>query len=227
MKNFRQTSPFHEFFKNISTFVKAFPALVRTPVPKNFTNPPSVNTFLTTPNVPYITIRTNSLSSLELAFHFISPPWKRLSSNLWILFSANKKNSFTPWRSPQPLELPLVDFTNVSTRTKLHLQHMKTRLFLSPKPFLIGHCFNQWHLLFLYINQLGSISTSFRRHPLKSVRRKALGWISYFTPSSSSVPTNVFSNLYVLDPLSLHKVCEKGYVFAKKKPQSVITTALH
>jgi len=45
---------------------------------------------------------------------------------------------------------------------------------------------------FLYINQLGSISTSFWRYPLKSVRRKALGWISYFTPSSSSVPPNVF-----------------------------------
>jgi len=35
---------------------------------------------------------------------------------------------------------------------------------------------------FLYINQLGSISTSFWRYPLKSGRRKALGWISYFTP---------------------------------------------
>ena len=70
-------------------------------------NPPSVNIFLTTPNVPYITIRTNSLSSLELALHFLSPPWKRLSSNLWILFSANKKNSFTPWRSPKPLKFSI------------------------------------------------------------------------------------------------------------------------
>jgi len=34
---------------------------------------------------------------------------------------------------------------------------------------------------FLYINQFGSISTSFWQYPLKSVRRKALGWISYFT----------------------------------------------
>ena len=66
----------------LHTSVKAFPALVRKPVPDNFTNPPLVNIFLTTPNVPYITIRTNSLSSLELALHFISPPWKRLSSNL-------------------------------------------------------------------------------------------------------------------------------------------------
>ena len=51
---------------------------------------------------------------------------------------------------------------------------------------------------FLYINQLGSISTSFWRYPLKSVRRKALGWISYFMPSSNSVPPNVFSivNIY-------------------------------
>jgi len=60
---------------------QSLPALVRTPVADNFTNPPSVNIFLTTPNVPYIT-RTNSPSSLELALHFISPPWKRLSSNL-------------------------------------------------------------------------------------------------------------------------------------------------
>ena len=82
-----------------------FPALARPPIPDSFTNPPSVNIFLTTPNVPYITIRTNSLSSLESALHFISPPWKRLSSNLWILFSANKKNSFTPRRSPKRLKL--------------------------------------------------------------------------------------------------------------------------
>jgi len=36
---------------------------------------------------------------------------------------------------------------------------------------------------FLLYNQFGCISTSFWRCPLKSVRRKALGWISYFTPS--------------------------------------------
>ena len=60
----------------LHTSVKAFPALVRTPVPDNFTNPPSVNIFLTAPNVPYITIRINSLSSLELPLHFTSPPWK-------------------------------------------------------------------------------------------------------------------------------------------------------
>ena len=40
------------------------------------------------------------LARARTPLHFISPPWKRLSSNLWILFSANKKNSFTPWRSP-------------------------------------------------------------------------------------------------------------------------------
>ena len=48
----------------------------------NFTNPPSVNFFLTTPNAPYITIKTSSLFSLKLALHFISLPQKRLSSNL-------------------------------------------------------------------------------------------------------------------------------------------------
>jgi len=64
--------------------------------PDNFTKLPSVKLFLTKLNVPYIAIRTNSLFSLELAPHFISLPWKRLSSNLLILFSANKKNSFTP-----------------------------------------------------------------------------------------------------------------------------------
>jgi len=64
------------------TSVKAFPTLVKTPVPNNLPNPPSVNIFLTTLNVPYSTIRTKSLSSLKLAPHFISLPWKRLSSNL-------------------------------------------------------------------------------------------------------------------------------------------------
>ena len=96
---------------------------------------------------------------------------------------------------PNFLNFPLVDCSNVSTKSKLHLQPMTTRLFLSPKPFPFGHCFNQWDLFFsVYINQFGSISTSFWRYPLKSVRRKALGWIFYFTPSSSSVPPNVFSN---------------------------------
>jgi len=42
--------------------------------PYNFTNPPSVNIFLTTPNAPYITIKTSSLFSPKLALHFISPP---------------------------------------------------------------------------------------------------------------------------------------------------------
>ena len=78
-----------------------------------------------------------------------------------------------------------------------------------------NYIFNQWQLRFsyllntfllaivltneissfLYINQLGSISTSFWQYTLKSVRWKALGWISYFTTSSSSVPPNVFSDL--------------------------------
>jgi len=43
--------------------------------------------------------------------------------------------------------------------------------------------------------QFGCISTSFWRCHLKSIRRKALGWISYFTPSTSSVPPNAFSNI--------------------------------
>ena len=72
------------------TSAKAFPALARPPVPDSFTNPPSVNIFLTTPNVPQVTINTSSLSSLELALHFISLPWKRRSSNLWILHAIFK-----------------------------------------------------------------------------------------------------------------------------------------
>jgi len=55
---------------------------------------------------------------------------------------------------------------------------------------------------FLYINKFGSITTSFWRYPLKSVRRKALGWISYFTPSSSSVPPNIFSSIFFMVYLS-------------------------
>ena len=60
-------------------------------------------------------------------------------------------------------------------------------------PFLLATVSTNEISSFLYINQLGSISTSFWRYLLKSVRRKALGWISYFTPSSNSVPPNVFS----------------------------------
>ena len=46
------------------------------------------------------------------------------------------------------MNFPLVDRSNVSTRSKLHLQPMTASLFLSPKHFLIGHCFNQWDLFF-------------------------------------------------------------------------------
>ena len=135
---------FHKYFN----FRQSLPRPGKDTVSDNFTNPPSVNIFLTTPNVPHITITTNSLSSLELALHFISPSWKRLSSNLWILFSANKNNSFTPWRSPEALELPLVDCSNLSKGYKWHRQPMTSHLFLSPKPFLIGHFINQWDLFF-------------------------------------------------------------------------------
>jgi len=91
------------------------------------------------------------------------------------------------------LNSPLVDRSNVSTRSKLHLQPMTTRLSYLLNPFLLATALTNEISSSLYINQFGSISTSFWRYPLKSVRRKALGWISYFTPSSSSAPPNVFS----------------------------------
>jgi len=46
---------------------------------------------------------------------------------------------------------------------------------------------------FQFINRFGSISTPFWRCSLKSVRRKAVGWSSYFTPSSSSVLPHAWS----------------------------------
>jgi len=55
---------------------------------------------------------------------------------------------------------------------------MRTLLFRSPKPFLIGYFLTNKDFAFLFIHQFGCISTSFWRCPLKSVRRKALGWIS-------------------------------------------------
>ena len=53
-------------------------------------------------------------------------------------------------------------------------------------PFLLATALTNEISSFLYINQFGSISTSFWWYPLKSVRRKALGWISCFTPSSKN-----------------------------------------
>ena len=60
---------------------------------------------------------------------------------------------------------------------------MTTRLSYLLNPFLLATALTNEISSFLYINQFGSISTSFWRYPLKSVRRKALGWISYFTPT--------------------------------------------
>ena len=88
------------------------------------------------------------------------------------------------WDSSNLLNSPLVDRSNVSTRSKLHLQPMTTRLSYLLNPFLLATASTNEISSFLYINQFGSISTSFWRYPLKSVRRKALGWISYFTPEA-------------------------------------------
>jgi len=51
------------------------------------------------------------------------------------------------------------------------------------KPFLLATVSTNENSTFLFINQFGCTSTSFWRCPLNSVRGKALGWISYFTPS--------------------------------------------
>ena len=59
-----------------------------------------------------------------------------------------KKNSFTPWRFPKPLELSIgwpvqrLDEVQITSLTN------DNSPFLSPKPLLIGHCFNQWDLFF-------------------------------------------------------------------------------
>jgi len=59
-----------------------------------------------------------------------------------------QKEFVTPWRSPEALELPLVDCSNLLTGFKWHRQPMTSHLFLSPKPFLIGHFINQRDLFF-------------------------------------------------------------------------------
>ena len=125
-----------------------------------------------------------------------SLPWKALTA-----FSKPLACHFQTTGGPHlalgPCVVYDVIWTNVSTRSKLHLQPMTTRLSYLLNPFLLATALTNKISSFLYINQLGSISTSFWRYPLKSVRRKALGWISYFTPSSSSVPPNVFSKQYL------------------------------
>ena len=143
------------------TSVKAFPALVRPPVPDNFMNPPSVNIFLTTPNVPFITIRTNSLprssshfiSSFCLGsdFHQISESSSLQTKRIRLLLEdlLNLLNS------------PLVDRSNVSPRSKLHLQPMTTRLSYLLNPFLLATALTNEISSFLYRKQLSSISTSF------------------------------------------------------------------
>ena len=61
----------------------------------NFTNPPLVNIFLTTPNALYATATKNFLFSLEVALPFTFLLLKRLSLNLSIPFCVIKKNSST------------------------------------------------------------------------------------------------------------------------------------
>ena len=63
--------------------------------PQQFHNPPLVNIFLITPNVPSITTTKNFLFSLEVALPFTFLLLKRLSLNLSIPFCVSKKNSYT------------------------------------------------------------------------------------------------------------------------------------
>jgi len=108
------------------------------------------------------------------------------------------------------LNSPLVDRSNVSTRSKLHLQPMTTRLSYLLNPFLLATALTNEISSSLYINQFGSISTSFWRYPLKSVRRKALGWISYFTPFPVLLGnTNMFvCKLPIRLLLKIGRVCD-------------------
>ena len=78
---------------------KVFPALSRTThAHNNFTNPPLVNIFLTTPNAPFIKATKNFLFSLEVALPFTFLLLKRLSLNRSIPFCVSKKNLSTLWK---------------------------------------------------------------------------------------------------------------------------------
>ena len=78
------------------TTAKAFPALARpTHAHNNFTNPPLVNIFLTTPNALFTITTKNFLFSLEVALLFTFLLLKQLSLNLSIPFCVSKKNSST------------------------------------------------------------------------------------------------------------------------------------
>ena len=61
----------------------------------NFTNPPLVNIFLTTPNALFTTTTKNFLFSLNVALFFTFLLLKLLSLNLSIPFCVNKKNPST------------------------------------------------------------------------------------------------------------------------------------
>ena len=128
----------------LHTSVKAFPALVRTPVPNNFTNPPSVNIFLTNAQcaLHYNKDKFSVLARARTRFH-LSALEATFIKSLNPLLCKQKEFIYSLKISYNLLKFPLVDCSNVPTRSKLHFQPMTTRLFLSPKPFLIGHCFNQ------------------------------------------------------------------------------------
>ena len=146
----------------------AFPALARlTYAHNNFTSPPLVNIFLTTPNALFTTTTKNFLFLLEVALFFIFLLLKRLSLNLLISFCTNKKSSSTLWKF-------------------LHLFSL-----------WIGYLFSaNENSAFLFIIKFGFISALFWKFSLKSVRWKALGRkIFYFKPSSNFVPPNVYSNI--------------------------------
>jgi len=77
--------------------------------------------------------------------------------------------------------------TNVSTYPNYIFNQWQLAFSYLLNPFLSATALTNEISSFVHINQFGSISTSFWRCPLKSVRRKALGSISYFTPTTGYV----------------------------------------
>jgi len=129
-----------------------------------------------------------------------------LTLQLWqVLYSRSNSHSVSSLR-------PRSDFHQISESPSLQTKRIRLlpedllNLFdevrKAAQLFPLADCFNQWehffsdllnrlllatvstnvNSAFLFINQFGCTSTPFWRCPLKSVRRKALGWISYFTP---------------------------------------------
>ena len=128
------------------------------------------------------------LERVDLLFELRRKRFRRSSRSKRNLFVCREGDSEIWWKSLQGRRDEMECELEREQRTCLDCNVRRIGRCEDVDRWPIGDIVGHWWPLrggegFLFINQFGCTSTSFWRCPFKSFRRKALGWISYFTLS--------------------------------------------